>query len=35
MRFYCPEDDEYLRLSEDSLKWLLARIIERPTTASP
>jgi Flp pilus assembly protein TadD len=35
MRFYCPDDDEYLKLSEDSLKWLLARIIERPSTALP
>ncbi len=29
MRFYCPECDEYLKLSEDSLKWLLARSIEQ------
>jgi len=28
MRFYCPDDGEYLKLSEDSLKWLLARAID-------
>jgi tetratricopeptide (TPR) repeat protein len=33
MRFYCPDDDEYLKLSEDSLKWLLARFVERQSTA--
>ena len=32
MRFFCPEDGEFLRLSEDSLKWLLQRSLER---ASP
>jgi hypothetical protein len=34
MRFYCPDDDEYLKLSEDPLKWLLARCIERPAAAA-
>jgi len=28
MRFYCSDDGEYLKLSEDSLKWLLARALE-------
>jgi tetratricopeptide (TPR) repeat protein len=28
MRFFCPDDGEYLKLSEDSLKWLLARAID-------
>jgi predicted Zn-dependent protease/transcription elongation factor Elf1 len=27
MRFFCPDCDEYLKLSEDSLKWLLARAL--------
>ena len=35
MRFFCPDDDEYLKLSEDALKWLLARFVERQTTALP
>jgi tetratricopeptide (TPR) repeat protein len=34
MRFFCPDDDEYLKLSEDSLKWLLARALERPSPSS-
>ena len=34
MRFYCPHDDEYLKLSEDQLKWLLARFVERESAAS-
>ena len=28
MRFYCADCDELLKLSEDSLKWLLSRAIE-------
>ena len=28
MRFYCPGDGEFLKLSEDALKWLLARAID-------
>ena len=28
MRFYCPDDGEFLRLSDDSLKWLLARALD-------
>ena len=28
MRFFCPDDGEYLRLSDDSLKWLFARAID-------
>jgi tetratricopeptide (TPR) repeat protein len=35
MRFYCPDDDQYLKLSEDPLKWLLARYVERSSTSSP
>jgi predicted Zn-dependent protease len=36
MRFYCPDDGEYLRLSDDSLKWLLARALEAASsTPSP
>ena len=35
MRFYCPDEGEYLRLSDDSLKWLLARALEAPSAASP
>ena len=32
MRFFCPDDNEILKLSEDSLKWLLARALwERPS----
>jgi tetratricopeptide (TPR) repeat protein len=27
MRFFCPDCDETLKLSEDSLKWLLARAL--------
>jgi hypothetical protein len=34
MRFFCPEDGEYLKLSEDTLKWLLARALERPSPSS-
>jgi tetratricopeptide (TPR) repeat protein len=28
MRFFCPECDEFLKLSDDPLKWLLARAVE-------
>ena len=28
MRFYCPDDEQFLKLSEDALKWLLARAID-------
>ena len=28
MRFYCPDDGEFLRLSDDPLKWLLARALD-------
>lgn len=28
MRFYCPHDEEYLKLSDDALKWLLRRALE-------
>jgi tetratricopeptide (TPR) repeat protein len=37
MRFYCPEDGEILRLSDDGLKWLLARAVEAmpPETGKP
>jgi len=37
MRFHCPDCDEALKLSEDSLKWLLARALQRPAegTATP
>jgi tetratricopeptide (TPR) repeat protein len=28
MRFYCPDCGEFLKLSEDSLKWLLSRAID-------
>jgi hypothetical protein len=35
MRFYCPDEGEYLRLSDDSLKWLLARALKAPSAASP
>ena len=28
MRFFCPDDDEILRLSDDTLRWLFARIID-------
>ncbi|HET6451443.1 MAG TPA: tetratricopeptide repeat protein [Spirochaetia bacterium] len=36
MRFFCPEDGEFLRLSEDALKWLLTRALDRsaPSTGS-
>jgi hypothetical protein len=30
MRFFCPDDGEHLKLSEDSLKWLLARALDAP-----
>jgi tetratricopeptide (TPR) repeat protein len=33
MRFFCPDCNETLKLSEDSLKWLLARALwEHPST---
>ncbi|MGO9309301.1 MAG: tetratricopeptide repeat protein [Spirochaetia bacterium] len=35
MRFFCPDDGEYLKLSDDSLKWLLAGALEAPPAASP
>jgi tetratricopeptide (TPR) repeat protein len=39
MRFFCPECGEFLKLSDDALKWLVARYIEgyagRAGTASP
>jgi tetratricopeptide (TPR) repeat protein len=39
MRFFCPDDGEFLKLSEDALKWLLARALEAasrlPDTGSP
>ena len=28
MRFFCPDDEEFLRLSDDSLRWLFARAID-------
>ena len=28
MRFFCPDDGEFLNLSDDPLKWLLARALE-------
>jgi len=30
LRFYCPDCGETLKLSEDALKWLLARALEKP-----
>ncbi len=34
MRFFCPGDGEFLKLSEDALKWLLRKAIERPSSSS-
>jgi Flp pilus assembly protein TadD len=34
MRFYCPDDGELLKLSDDSLKWLLTRALETPSSTS-
>jgi hypothetical protein len=34
MRFYCPDDGEYLRLSDDALKWLLARALDAASASS-
>jgi tetratricopeptide (TPR) repeat protein len=33
MRFFCPDDGELLRLSDDSLRWLFARAIDRDEPA--
>ncbi len=30
MRFFCPEDGEFLKLADDALKWLLSRALESP-----
>ena len=32
--FQCPDCDELLKLSDDGLKWLLARVIEGPASGS-
>jgi tetratricopeptide (TPR) repeat protein len=32
MRFFCPDDGEFLKLSDDALKWLLARALETPSS---
>jgi tetratricopeptide (TPR) repeat protein len=34
MRFHCPDCDEPLKISDDALKWLLARAIEGPAARS-
>jgi tetratricopeptide (TPR) repeat protein len=31
MRFFCPHDEEFLKLSDDALKWLLRRALEAST----
>jgi tetratricopeptide (TPR) repeat protein len=33
MRFFCPDDGEFLKLSDDALKWLLARALEPPSSS--
>jgi tetratricopeptide (TPR) repeat protein len=35
MRFYCPDDGEHLRLSDDQLKWLFSRALDGPSFSSP
>jgi tetratricopeptide (TPR) repeat protein len=34
MRFFCPDDGGFLKLSDDSLKWLLSRALETRSAAS-
>jgi hypothetical protein len=34
MRFFCPDCGDFLKLSDDALKWLVARYIEGYTGRS-